>query len=173
METPRGATGRRWTPALAGVALVLLLAACGNDGGASGPSAPTTSGSVPASSAPTTTEPELTPPGPGLTAQLRIHQRQTACCYIEGQVSYLVVRDEDGNVVVEQEFTRSRPNRPAVDVQLAPGRYIVTSYQRPCDGNCGYLDPPTDRCKTTITLAPDDIVLMTVEFAPGQGCQFV
>ena len=30
--------------------------------------------------------------------------------------------------------------------RLSPGRYRVISYQRPCDGNCGLLDPPTDRC---------------------------
>jgi hypothetical protein len=58
-------------------------------------------------------------------------------------------------------------------VRLAPGRYVVTSYQRPCDGNCGYLDPPTDRCRTTVTLAADDDIVLNVEFAPGQGCQFV
>jgi hypothetical protein len=104
---------------------------------------------------------------------LRIHQRQTSCCYIEGQVSYLIVRDEDGHVVVNRAFSGIRPNRPAVDVHLAPGRYVVTSYQRPCDGNCGYLDPPTDRCRQSVTLTPHDDVVLNVEFAPGQGCQFV
>jgi hypothetical protein len=82
-------------------------------------------------------------------------------------------RDADGHVVAERAFSGVRPNRPAIDVRLAPGRYVVTSYQRPCDGNCGYLDPPTDRCRTTVTLAADDDIVLNVEFAPGQGCQFV
>jgi hypothetical protein len=169
MNTSREAAGRRWTGALAGAALMLLLAACGGSGGATGPSPPTTASTSPAS----TTEPELTPPAPDLTARLRIRQHQTSCCYIEGQRSYLIVRDEDGHVVAKRAFYDSRLQHPPIDVRLAPGRYVVTSYQRPCDGNCGYLDPPTDRCRATITLAANDDVVMTVEFAPGQGCQFV
>jgi hypothetical protein len=152
--------------ALAGAALVLLMGACGDAGGASGPSPPV-------STAAGTTQPEPTPPVPDPLARLRIHQRQTSCCYIEGQVSYLIVRDADGHILAERAFSGVRPNRPAIDVRLAPGRYVVTSYQRPCDGNCGYLDPPTDRCRTTVTLAADDDVVLNVEFAPGQGCQFV
>ena len=30
--------------------------------------------------------------------------------------------------------------------KLPPGLYRVISNQRPCDGNCGFLDPPADRC---------------------------
>jgi hypothetical protein len=171
MNTSREAAGRRWTLALAGAAFILLLGACGDAGGASGPSPPTTPTTTPTTT-PATTEPELTPPPSDPSARLRIRQHQTSCCYIEGQVSYLIVRDENGQVVAERAFSDTRPNRPAIDVRLAPGRYVVTSYQRPCDGNCGYLDPPTDRCRLTITLAANDDVVSTVEFAPGQGCQF-
>jgi hypothetical protein len=88
-------------------------------------------------------------------------------------MSYLVVRDERGVVVASRTFQTSRPNKPVIDVRLAPGRYVVTSYQRPCDGNCGYLDPPTDRCTRTITLAPGDDVALTARFAPGRGCRLV
>ena len=53
------------------------------------------------------------------------------------------VRGVRGKLVVAK-----RVNRPRFRMQrrLAPGRYKVISYQRPCDGNCGTLDPPTDRC---------------------------
>jgi hypothetical protein len=157
---------------LTGAAVILLLAACGGTGRANGPSSTTAPATTPVSTTPATTQPEATTPIAERTARLRIHQRQTSCCYIEGQVSYLIVRDEDGNVVAKREFSGIRPHRPAVDVHLAPGRYVVTSYQRPCDGNCGYLDPPTDRCRQAVTLGADDDVVLTVEFAPGEGCQF-
>ena len=166
MNTSREAAGRRLTFGVAGAALLLFLGACGDSGRATGPSPPVTTAAG-------TTQPESTTTVPDPTARLRIRQHQTSCCYIEGQVSYLIVRDEDGRIVAERAFSGLRPNRAAIDARLAPGRYVVTSYQRPCDGNCGYLDPPTDRCRTTVTLATDDDVILTVEFAPGQGCDFV
>ena len=36
--------------------------------------------------------------------------------------------------------------QPFAAVALAPGRYRLQSWQRDCDGNCGRLGPPTDRC---------------------------
>jgi hypothetical protein len=38
------------------------------------------------------------------------------------------------------------------DERLPPGAYRLVSYQRPCAGNCDYLDPPTDRCETVLHL---------------------
>jgi hypothetical protein len=105
--------------------------------------------------------------------RLRIGQHQTACCYIEGQISYLIVRDAAGESVVEHEFTGSNAANPVIDVHLPAGSYEVESYQRPCDGNCGYLDPPTDRCVDSVVLPPDGDVFLTVEFAPGEGCEFI
>jgi len=32
------------------------------------------------------------------------------------------------------------------------GRHFVTSFIRPCDGNCGYLDPSTHRCRLRVRL---------------------
>jgi hypothetical protein len=104
---------------------------------------------------------------------LRISHRQTSCCYIEGQISYVLVKDRDGKVVVSRHFMTSKPGQPVIDVQLPPGRYVVASYHRPCDGNCGYLDPPTDRCSTRITVAAGDDVELMVKFAPGRGCTLV
>ena len=31
-------------------------------------------------------------------------------------------------------------------------RHVLTSFIRPCDGNCGYLDPPSHRCGVRVRL---------------------
>ena len=86
------------------------------------------------------------------SGRLRISQHQTSCCYIEGQVSHLIVRDGDGKEVVNRTFQTVDPASPVVDRELAPGRYEIESYQQPCNGNCGYLDPPTDRCVQSVAV---------------------
>jgi hypothetical protein len=32
----------------------------------------------------------------------------------------------------------------------AAGRHVLVSYIRDCDGNCGYLDPPSMRCPRVV-----------------------
>src|ERR687898_967158 len=68
--------------------------------------------------------------------------------YIEGSVSVLRVRDARGTLVVDES---SGPRvRWRVRRRLPPGRYRLTSFERPCAGNCSQLDPPTDRCSRRI-----------------------
>jgi hypothetical protein len=62
---------------------------------------------------------------------------------------------------------------PLVDLQLAPGHYFVTSYQRPCDLTCEITYPPVDRCTSQVEVAPGDDVVFTVEVASGDGCRLV
>ena len=118
--------------------------------------------------------PDSTPPGTDVeSGRLRISQHQTSCCYIEGQVSHLIVRDADGKEVVNRTFQTVDPGSPVVDRELEPGRYEIESYQQPCNGNCGYLDPPTDRCVQSVAVRAGGDLILTVEFAPGEGCRIV
>jgi hypothetical protein len=96
-----------------------------------------------------------------------------ACCYIEGQVSYLIVTDREGSQIAKRAFQTDDPDTPVIDVRLVPGLYFVDSYQRPCDATCDYLDPPTDECTKMATIAPGDDVVLTAEFATGAGRQLV
>lgn len=68
---------------------------------------------------------------------------------IEGFVSYLVVRRKRlgrGFVVSRIEMRGDLPER-AVTLRLVPGRrYRLSSYQRPCSGNCDQLDPILAGC---------------------------
>jgi zinc D-Ala-D-Ala dipeptidase len=47
----------------------------------------------------------------------------------------------------------------------------VISYQRPCDGNCGLLDPPTDRCARPIRILSGGLTEVAVRVRPGRGCR--
>jgi len=55
-------------------------------------------------------------------------------------------------------------------LRLEPGSYRVISFQRPCDGNCGYLDSPTDKCSRKIEAKADGLIEATVRLSPGEGC---
>jgi hypothetical protein len=88
--------------------------------------------------------------------------------YTEGFQSYLAVAaDAGGSTTV----TVPRNAGPAFTKRLAPGRYTIKSWLRPCDGNCGTLDGSTDRCQLAVSLGAarptDYIVLLT----PGRGCR--
>jgi hypothetical protein len=66
--------------------------------------------------------------------------------YIEGSLWHLRIAHR-GQALVDRYVRKT-----TLALTVAPGAYVVTSYQRPCDGNCGYLDGPTDRCSATVTV---------------------
>src|SRR5262245_21277023 len=84
--------------------------------------------------------------------------RQTLqCCYFEGSVSYVSVRQAGSDLDTVRTSRMLAPLDPTLilGTQLTPGRYVVTSFQRPCDGNCNFLNPPVDQCNTApIELRP-------------------
>src|ERR1043165_5380319 len=59
---------------------------------------------------------------------------------IEGASSYLRI-EKEGAEIVDERLQTDRTT-----IRLEPGTYQLISYQRTCDGNCGYLDQPSDRC---------------------------
>jgi zinc D-Ala-D-Ala dipeptidase len=89
--------------------------------------------------------------------------------YHEGSVSHVRVRDTDGRVVLERTY-RVRP-RFRLRHPLPQGIYRVRSFQRPCDGNCGTLDPPTDSCSRRFRILPRGRTAVRVTVRPGRGCR--
>jgi zinc D-Ala-D-Ala dipeptidase len=87
--------------------------------------------------------------------------------YVEGSFSYVRVRGVRGKLVVAK-----RSSRPRFRMQrrLAPGTYIVSNYQRPCDGNCGTLDPPTDRCARRVRVLSGGLTEVALRVRPGRRC---
>ena len=92
--------------------------------------------------------------------------------YTEGSRSYLSVNAKAGGRDRVGYFI-THPNDPVYTKRLAAGTYRLDSWQRPCDGNCSLLDPATDRCHRTITLAPQTTAVYTIELTPGHGCRIV
>jgi D-alanyl-D-alanine dipeptidase len=88
--------------------------------------------------------------------------------YAEGAVSIVRVRDASGDIVVRRRV-RHRPRFRMVR-RLRPGRYRIVSYQRPCNGNCSLLDPPTDRCARRIRILSGGLTEVRVRVRPGRGC---
>jgi len=89
--------------------------------------------------------------------------------YEEGTVSFVRVRGTRGALAVRRRV-QHRP-RFRMRRQLPPGRYRVISYQRPCDGNCELLDPPTDRCARGIRILSGGLTEVAVSVRPGRGCR--
>jgi D-alanyl-D-alanine dipeptidase len=89
--------------------------------------------------------------------------------YIEGSVSFVRVRDADGVEVVRRRVMHKPRFR--LRRRLPAGRYKVVSYQRPCDGNCSFLDPPTDRCARRIRILSGGLTEVSVIVRPGRGCR--
>ena len=99
-----------------------------------------------------------------------LHLRQqwvSGGLYVEGSYSYVRV-ERDGTSV--QEVRLSGERIPRATIHLDPGTYRLVSFQRPCDGNCSRLDPPTDRCSHEIEAAAGGRVEATVRLTPGKGC---
>jgi hypothetical protein len=112
--------------------------------------------------------PHATPPG---GARITVRQRQLTCCATEGQVSYVRLSRAGGDVRARAfQGDGIGTDVTALDEAVSPGTFRVESWQRTCDGNCGHLDPPTDRCAMTVDVAPAEHRTLTVLVSPGSGC---
>jgi D-alanyl-D-alanine dipeptidase len=90
--------------------------------------------------------------------------------FIEGSIGFLQVRDARGALVIERRSSGSSV-RFRVRRALAPGRYRVTGFERPCSGNCMFLDPPTARCSRRVEILPRGGTGVRTTVRPGRGCR--
>ena len=86
--------------------------------------------------------------------------------YTEGSISYLHLRD--GRHVV---FRRSHAGPIHAKLHPRAGLYRIVSFQRPCDGNCSELDPPTDRCSQRVRVYAGESSAVRAVTRPGRGCK--
>ena len=111
--------------------------------------------------------------GPRPSQPATVHVRQEWAggnLYIEGSYSY--VRVEQGGKSVKQ-VRLSNERFPRATFRLEPGTYRLVSFQRPCNGNCSMLGPPTDRCSHEITAEPAAELGAVVRLSPGEGCEIL
>ena len=98
--------------------------------------------------------------------QLVLRQRTVGdTFYVEGSIWF--ARLDAGDTVIAE--TKVDGNN--FSIKLPPGFYRLTSYQRACSGNCGALDPPTDRCSAPLRIRPGKTLRALVFVRPGFGCE--
>ena len=107
------------------------------------------------------------PSSNGVDASLQVKHvlDSSAGVYVEGSIWHLRVVGSAGDAVLDQDLKTDH-----VSLQVTVGRVRLESYERPCDGNCGYLDPPTDNCSGSVTAEAGATVKVNVTLKPGQGC---
>jgi hypothetical protein len=95
--------------------------------------------------------------------------------YTEGSYSYVRVERPDGEEVLKERLGNDRECSESecvseIVLPLVPGEYRFVSFQRPCEGNCGFLDPPTDRCDRLVGVRAEEAQNVVVTVRPGEGC---
>jgi len=139
--------GRRWLPAVVLTAAALAAGSC------------TAQASV---------RPAAHPAGPARPAgHLAIKKiRVGDAIPIEGAITFIRVKRPSGRVVL----TRRLPASDRRTLPLPAGRYRLVSWQRLCDGNCGTLDPPSDRCARSLTIRAGERLKATIRVNYAVGC---
>jgi hypothetical protein len=117
-------------------------------------------------------------PDPGATAagppkdagQLMITQITVGHVFpTEGARSYIRVESPAGAALAARQL----PGSQKLVLPLEPGAYRLVSWQRTCDGNCGNLDPPSDRCARPFTVRPHQKLDVTIRVNFASGCVIV
>lgn len=75
---------------------------------------------------------------------------------IEGEYSYVRIEKPGGEKLIERRLRYdAATKRSGAAIRLGPGSYRLVSYQRTCDGNCGYLDAPSTFCSGRFRISSD------------------
>ena len=74
---------------------------------------------------------------------VRVQAAPKAPVFIEGAVTELSIVARNGST---QATKQAGMAVPVLLGSVDPGHYVVRAAVRPCDGNCGHLDPPAFRC---------------------------
>jgi hypothetical protein len=110
----------------------------------------------------------------GPSGQLRVEQPGQFTGYIEGAVSFIELRDANGNVVEKesrQPFNREPVLMGESGRSIPVGRYELVAYARGCVGNCGALDPPSRECIASLKIEKDTLTVATVRHDGRGPCE--
>lgn len=103
----------------------------------------------------------------GGTGRLVVTQEMAkgAGAYIEGYVAFVKVSQGS-----QELFSARMEFGQAVTHDLPAGTYSLAFSVRPCDGNCGYLDPTAETCSSDFSVATGQTVKANATERPGDSC---
>ena len=115
-------------------------------------------------------------PGPdAVEVRVELQYDVSQGAYVEGSLSYIRVERPDGERLFERQLSELSGKSPTFHstdyIRLAPGEYQLISFQRPCEGNCGSLDPPTDRCERRIRVTGNPKLTVLIAAQPAESCE--
>src|SRR5688572_27326623 len=84
--------------------------------------------------------------------------------FIEGSITHLRIVRQDGEVIIDDLRPVDTLDTPICDSSMPPGSYDLSAVERPCEGNCGMLDPPVraTRCNLEVLIKPDETTRVQV-----------
>src|SRR5262245_52711525 len=96
---------------------------------------------------------------PADRATLVVSEAGSGPDYIEGYVAFFQVYSD------RRKVDGKRLRDKTACFTLPSGKYDLVSYLRPCDGNCGFLDPPSDECRASFSIKAKEILYAVRENA--------
>ena len=114
-------------------------------------------------------------PAPATSSGKLVLDVSRRCCYTEGSFFFLRVRTSAGELILERSYTANELEF-VMRESLAPGRYSILTYERPCEAVCPEpgqtraLDPPTNRCRISLTVKSGEKYRLRVTTGPGVEC---
>jgi len=103
---------------------------------------------------------------------IRLNRLPSSARYIEGAAWHVRLSSNSFGTIVNLFDAQTLTENRLTLRRVPGGKYRVTSYMRPCDGNCSLLDPPVDRCSGGVQVRAGKINRVIVDLrAPGKGCR--
>jgi hypothetical protein len=100
-------------------------------------------------------------PSPGSAVVSVSQSGRNPVIWYEGALHF--IRIEQSGAIVEEKRLESVP----LAFTLPPGSYQLRGYSRPCDGNCGNLDPPEVLCAASFTVTAGQVLYAERVFQPN------
>jgi hypothetical protein len=84
--------------------------------------------------------------------------------FIEGSVTHLRLVRDDGTTLTDGLRPTETLDEPLLDQAVPAGSYTLETVERPCQGNCDFLDPPAEatRCTLPVQVLSDKSTRVTV-----------
>jgi hypothetical protein len=114
-----------------------------------------------------TTSPQASndPHGTPLTIVAHAITGPTNAVYIEGSLRFVRVAGD-----VSQSVEWQTPMEKPKTISLKPGQYVVTAWERVCDGNCDNLDQITNRCSLLVDVPEHGSVRVVIRWTVPNPC---